>query len=197
MSLIKGHSAPVAGFTMLELAVAASISLILMAAILSAYLFLGRNLIRLTSLEQQEKKARLALTYFSKDVGAATMLTTATVTISSGTTTYAQFVLVPPTGGNVTYTYDTSIDKLTRTDSSGTIELLTDLASFSINYLTITQVANGTAFSTTATAPANPLSVKAVQFQFATAVGTAANGTQATYTAMSPRVLLRNRTILQ
>jgi prepilin-type N-terminal cleavage/methylation domain-containing protein len=193
MSRINAHRS--AGFTLVELLVAMSLMATLMAGVLAAYLFLGRNLTRLVNLQQQERKTRHALRVFSQDVGMASNLTTASSTLSGSTTTAAQFVLVPPTGSAVTYAYSSATGKLTRAEGAGQAqEILTDVTSFSINYFTVSQTLSGTAFSTTLAAPSNPLGVKAVEFRFTTSVGSSAAGTQATYSAMSPRVLLRNRT---
>jgi type II secretory pathway component PulJ len=196
MSRINGHKSATAGFTLVELLVAGSLTVTLMAAVLSAYLFLGRNLTRLVNMEQQQTKLRHALRVFAQDLGTAANLTTATSTISGSTTTFAQFVLVTPTGGNVTYTYNLSGNgKLTRQVGSETVQdILTDITTFSINYYTVSQTLNGTAYSTTLAAPANPLGVKSVEFRVTTSVGSSAAGTLATFRAMSPRILLRNRT---
>ena len=189
---IRGHSSP-RGFTLVELLIAGSLTVVLMAGVLSAYIFLGRNLTRLASLQQQEIKTGHVMRYFSQDLGTASQLTTAASTISGSTTTAAQFVLVPPTGPNVTYTYTSATGKLTR-DTGGTpVTLLSDITSFSINYFTESQTLSGNAFSSTFAAPANAISVKSVQFMFTTSVGSSASGTLATFSATSPRVVLRNK----
>ena len=171
--------------------IATGLMLILTTAVLSTYLFLGRNVTRLSYLQQQEMKTRHTLRVFSQDVGMASQLTSASST---------QFGLTTPAGA-VTYTYTynatTATGKLTRTDPTGAaLDILTDISSFAINYYTESQVANGTAFSAALAVPTNALSIKAVEFSFTTRVGSSAAGTLASYTAMSPRVLLRNRTTL-
>jgi prepilin-type N-terminal cleavage/methylation domain-containing protein len=195
MSRINEHKSARAGFTLVELMVATTLTVTLMAGVLSAFLFLGRNLTRLVNMQEQQTKTRRVLRMFSSDVGTASNLTTATSTITGGVTTYAQFVLVPPTGSNVTYTYNLSGNgKLTRQVGAGTAQdQLTNITSFSINYFTVIDTVNGVAFSPTAAAPSNALGVKAVEFQFTTSVGSSAAGTLTTYSATSPRVLLRNR----
>jgi prepilin-type N-terminal cleavage/methylation domain-containing protein len=203
MSHISDHRPSVTGFTLVELLVAMSLMVTLMAGVLSAYLFLGRNLTRLVNLQQQSTKTRHTLRVFAQDVGAASKLTAATSTISGNTTTAAHFAVLVPTSADgsttktVTYDYLSATGKLTRTDPSGALDVLTDITDFSINYYTQNQTSSGTAFSATLAAPANSLSIKAIEFKFTTSVGSAAAGTQATYSAMSPRVLLRNRTSLQ
>jgi prepilin-type N-terminal cleavage/methylation domain-containing protein len=196
MSPIKGHRSS-GGFTLVELLIAMALMLMLMAGVLSAYLFLGRNLTRLANLQQQEIKTGQAMRYFSQDVGTASQLTLATSTIAGGTTTAAQFTLTPPTGPNVTYTYTSAAGKLTRDTGGTAITLLSDITSFSINYFTELQTMSGAAFSPALAAPANALSVKAIEFKFTTSVGTSAAGTLASYSANSPRVVMRNKSPLQ
>ncbi len=66
------------GFTLVEILIAASLTLILVFGVLSAYLFLGRNFTRLTGTQQQDVKARRALRQFTQDVGTANTFTTTT-----------------------------------------------------------------------------------------------------------------------
>jgi prepilin-type N-terminal cleavage/methylation domain-containing protein len=82
------------GFTLLELMIATAISSVVFIGILSAYLFVGRNLTRLVNLQQQEVASRGTLHRFTQDVGTAgqimtseasqLVLLTATVTLSGG-----------------------------------------------------------------------------------------------------------------
>ena len=201
---------------MIELMVGMSLSLILCAGILAAYLFIGRNLTRLVNLQQQEVKTRHALRVFSQDISVATQLNSATSTINaSGVTTAATFVAVIPTvidsttgnitsTANVTYTYTSGSGKLTRvrSDTADTTTILTGITSFTINYFTTSDVTSGVVFTTNASTspslfnPTTAVSVKAVQFQFTTQLGSSASGTLEAYTVLSPRVLLRNHVTL-
>jgi prepilin-type N-terminal cleavage/methylation domain-containing protein len=60
-----------AGFTLVELLVGTSLALIIMAAVLSTFAFLGRNLNRLALQQKLESEGRQALAYFGQDVRAA------------------------------------------------------------------------------------------------------------------------------
>jgi prepilin-type N-terminal cleavage/methylation domain-containing protein len=184
MSPTSGHNrrgAGRSGFTLVEVMVATSVSAIVFAGIITAYLFVGRNLTRLVNLQQQEVESRRTLRHVTQDLSAAIQLTTATS---------SQVVMTKPTSSGtttVTYTYTSGTGKLARTDSAGTQTLLSGVTAFTINYYN----ESGTAITS------SPHSVKAVEFSFTAAAGTSGSGTLASYTTVSPRVLLRNKTVLQ
>ncbi len=191
---------------MVELMVAMSVSLIVLGGVLSAYLFLGRGLTRLINAQQQEVKSRHTLRVFTDDLSTGNKLTAASSTISSGVTTAASFVVeIPKSGGattSVTYTYSysaagTGTFTRYRADNAETTTILDNVTSLAVNYFTASEVAAGTVFSASRTAPTNSLSVKAVQVQFTTSIGSSASGTLASFTTLSPRVVMRNRGMLQ
>ncbi len=172
------------GFTMTELIVALSLGTIIIAGSITAYLFLGRNLTRLVNIQQQEVKGRRTLKMFTEDVSSAISLTTCTDSL---------IVLTKPTAGassTVTYTYTSgagSTGTFSRTESGTTQTLLTNLTTFDFTYY---NEANSTISNST------PQSVKTIEFTFTSAVGTAASGTLASYTTISPRVVMRNKPLL-
>ena len=169
------------GFTLVEILVASSLAAILMASVLTAYLFLGRNLTRLVNFQNQEVESRAALRYFTTDVGAGIRLTTATAAVLALTKPAASGTTA------VTYTYSAAAGTLVRTGVEGTRTLLSDLTSFEFFYFN----EGGTETS------GSPQSVKAVEFVYTAAKGTAASGTQAAYKTVSPRVVLRNKPVLE
>ena len=182
MSRINGHSsAKRRGFTLVELMVALSLATIVIAGIIAAYLFLGRNLTRLVNMQQQEVKGRRALQMFTQDMSAAISLTTCTD---------AQVVFTIPTASStasVTYTYTAGSGgsgTFVRTDSTGTTTILTDLASFDFSYFSE---------SGSSIASSTPQSVKSVEFTYTSAVGASLSGTRVNYTTVSPRVVMRNK----
>ncbi len=183
MSRTSDHRDRRAAFTLVELMIGMTLALIVMGGILSAYLFLGRNFTRMMNLQQQEVKNRRALQLFTADVSSAIQFTTASDT---------QIVISVQTSGapaTVTYTYTAgsgSTGTLTRTDSVGTQTLLTGLSAFDFNF-----------YAEDGTATTNPTSIKSSQFTYSSALGTAASGTQAGYTTVSARVVLRNKPALQ
>ncbi|HVS51719.1 MAG TPA: prepilin-type N-terminal cleavage/methylation domain-containing protein [Opitutaceae bacterium] len=175
------------GFTLTELMVSLSISAIVMGGVLAAYLFLGRNLERMMFFQQQQVESRRALRNFTQDLSATVQLTTATTsqialtkTITGGTSSVT-YTYTAPTGGS------TADGKLDRVESGATTHLLTHLTSFTFSYFTEAgvQVTNA------------PQSAKSVEFNFASSLGSSANGTSAAFTSVSPRVVLRNRAALQ
>jgi prepilin-type N-terminal cleavage/methylation domain-containing protein len=187
MSRISVHSsarrAGRRGFTLAEVMVATALLAVVLAGVLAAYLFVGRNLTRLVNLQQQEVEGRRALRNFTQDVSAAIQLTNATPT---------NLMLTMPSGAgttSVTYSYlaAASGGRLVRTQAANSQTLLTGLTSFQITYF------NEAGDVVTS----SPQSVKAVELVYSSASGSAASGTQARQTTVSPRVLLRNKPALQ
>lgn len=170
-----------AGFTLVEVMIASALALMIFAAVFSAYLFLGRNLTRLVNFQRQEVESRRALRLFSEDVSAATQITTAAA---------AQLALVRPTNsGNttVTYTYSAADGTLTRVAGAASQTIVTGLTSLSVSY-----------FNSSGSSPGSNLhAIKAVELAFATRAGSSAGGTLAQYTTASPRILMRNKAVLE
>lgn len=161
--------------------VATSLLAVVLAGVLAAYLFVGRNLTRLVNVQHQEIESRRTLRTFTQDLSAAIQLSTATDT---------NLTLTKPAaaGGTVTvsYTYSSANRTLVRTEAGANNTLLSGLTTFTITYYN----------ESGSVVTASPQSVKAVEFAFASATGSAASGTQASYTTVSPRVLLRNKPAL-
>lgn len=187
MSRISAHSSRRRGFTLVELLVATSVAAIVLAGVLSAYLFLGRNLTRLMNTQQQDVQSRRALRNFTSDLSAAIQLSTATS---------SQLVLTKPKAGGTTtvsYVYaapspaTAANGTLKRTDNGVERTVLSSLTAFALTYYNEA----GTAITP------NAQSVKAVEFSYASAAGVASAGTQSAYTTVSPRVVLRNKPVLQ
>ncbi|HUR60618.1 MAG TPA: hypothetical protein VM029_23050, partial [Opitutaceae bacterium] len=108
--------------------VAVSLCAIVFAGILSAYLFVGRNLTRLVNFQQQEVQSRRALRQFTQDLSAAIQLTTATS---------SQIALTKPTASGTTtvsYLYSSGSGTLARTDTAGTQTILRGVTSFALSY---------------------------------------------------------------
>ena len=169
------------GFTLVEVMVATSLAAILLTAVLGAYLFLGRNLTRLVNFQGQDVYSRKALRYFTTDVSSAIQLTT--------TSDVALTLTKPTAGANVTvsYSYSSGAGTLMRTEGATTVKVLTGLTAFSFTYYS----ESGTVIT------GSPQSVKAVEFSYTSAAGSSGSGTRASYTSVSPRVLVRNKQVLQ
>jgi hypothetical protein len=162
-----------------------------MMAVLSAYSFLGRSLLRSGFAGQQESASRTTLYTFSKDVGAAGTISTATASQLVLTNAY-DVTTTPTTTTTNTYTFNSSTGKLTRTVAvtvtatsvvtSTTTTLLTGIASLSFTY----HDSGGNV--TTATN-----AIKLVDIAFTTEAGSNLSGTLAKLPIQSARVLLRNK----
>lgn len=145
-------------------------------AVMYAYSFLGRSLIRLGYSGQLESDSRKTLYTFSQDVGAAQAVTTA------GS---SQLVMTLPSG-TVTYTYSSTAATLTRTLGTATTTLLTGVTKLGFDYFDV----NANSTSTTSV-------VKLIDVTFTTAAGVTTSGSLAQYAVASPRVMMRNKAYLQ
>ena len=91
-----------------------------MAAVLSSYIFIGRNLARLANQQILETEGRRTLANFARDVRLASGL--------SGTPSATSVTLSQPTSTGapttVAYSYDSGAGTLTRTPASGTAQVL-------------------------------------------------------------------------
>jgi len=96
----KSRPKPSAGFSLVELLVGVTLSGAIMAAVLSAYIFVGRNFAKLGHQQTLENEARRTLIYFGDDIRMASGLTD-TANLSA-----SRISLLIPTGiGSNTITY--------------------------------------------------------------------------------------------
>lgn len=197
-----------AGFTLLELVVSVGISMVIFLAVLGAYFYLARNLTRLANTQSLEVANRRTIYLFTRDVSTAKQITATATQIKL-------LVLVPPADpsyqppGNANYpvcktvVFNYSNGTLTRTatppstiapedvsDSTDPrAQLLSGLTNFNFNFYG----ADGSLL----VLPAIGYPIKAVDFVYSTSTGVAANGTQSNYSAVSPRIILRNKPYLE
>jgi Tfp pilus assembly protein PilW len=210
---IRNHSdAPVplpAGFSLVEMMAAMSISMVVIAALLSSYTFLGRNLVRDSNQQQLEVQSRKMLQVFGQDVRMAANIPSfsaneVTLRLPSGSGTsffdvaYAfsasagtyQVPLLRADGTTANYAYTApTAGTLTRIDgTNGAVTLLTGASNFSFRYL------DKLGLSVDPTPPTYPLRVKQIEVSgFTITAGTASIGTQSQYTGASARLVLRNK----
>lgn len=200
------------GFTLVELLVAISLATVLIGGMLSSYLFLSRNLVRDSNREQLETQSRTMLQAFARDVGVADRVAGAYDSANAikqdsswqtmPTSGQVAFRIGTPNDANgtyyyaVIYTYDANADTVIRTVSSGpdsgpppsnfnanTLTLLTHASAFSFNYL-----------DRAANTASNQSGIKQIEVAaFTLTNGSAAAGTQSTFTGASGRLVLRNR----
>ena len=168
----------------MELMIVMTLLAVISLGVISAYLFMGRNLERLAKTQEQDVAARRLLRQFTQDVGAANGFTS----ITSSNLTFT----VPTAGANTTisYIYTSDNSTLTRTDATSAISILKNIdTSASSNGFAYYNESGST---TTSTA-----SLKQIGFTFTTKAGTAAIGTQSSYVIVSPLVVVRNKPLLQ
>lgn len=176
-----------------------TLSGMVMAAVLSSYLFLARSFTRLSNQQVLESEARRTLTYFSRDVQAATGI--------SGTPSATSVTLtLPTTSGTTTvaYAYDSSAGTFTRTPAGGTALLLTryitDNDASTTADLTIRYYDNSSNEYTAATLSAGSYlpSIKQLSLEFSTQTGVSLSGTRTlVYRVASARLLIHNSALLQ
>lgn len=106
------RSAPLAGFTLVELLIGVSLGGLVMAALLSAMVYFARNFARLAQAQALEEQSRLALAWLRHDVGRALAVKPGSAPSSTAVT------LVLPEG-EVTYAFDATARELRRQATFG------------------------------------------------------------------------------
>lgn len=179
------------GFTLVELLISATLAGAMLAAVLSSYVFLGRNLMRLANYHTLESKSQEALARFQNDFSLAQA-------VKSGTTPTATSVTLVLAAGEVTYTYDGTAGSLRRQATFGAnpdLRLLrNDYASctaFAFDYYT---TAAGAPTSQFASGVNVPYSIKRIGARFTLkSPGTLDAATRTTVDFVAPPAALRNK----
>ena len=205
------------GFTLVELIVSLSLGLVVILAVFSTYLYLGRNLTQLSYRNALESQSRKILTTFASDIRNTKSVTSAAAT-NLALTIYNQDATLGsvPTMA-VTYDFSTSganPNKLTRngvplvkdaqdTSISVMIAMLLPTNGKLFSYSTTT----GNTYTTAGTGPTYqatntlvPISIKQVAINFSLQAGDpliqGAQGTLSTYPVASGQMPLINRQLL-
>jgi prepilin-type N-terminal cleavage/methylation domain-containing protein len=179
------------GFTLVELLIAFTLSLVAMAALLSCFVFLARNFTRLANFRTLEQQSRVAQAYLQEDLAAAIA-----VKASPAPTDTALALQLPD--GNVTYTYDATNGRLRRQADFGAIQdryLLSGpgcrCATFAFSYFTASGGSVASQLAPTANAP---LSIQQAQVKFTLETPATENSqTRANYAGGTARLHLRNK----
>lgn len=200
------------GFTLVEVMIGMTLALIVMAAMMNTFLYLGRNLNRLANQHLLETTSRLTLSQFGRDARQAEAASNTADLDSAGPTTAptdsaVKFWNIPTSNGgvtNVTYDFNSITQTLTRSDSaSGTSRvILRYIQYFDLNYFNTWGLPQ-----TSATSPYNQssipnvISIKCVELRVTMRMGDKTNNTTGfmtpEYSAVSPRLALRNRNLLE
>lgn len=175
------------------------ISSFVFAGVLSAYIFLGRSLMRQVNAEGLESRTRTALHYFTLDISSAISITAQNP--GAGVTGTQMTLMVPISITNsvpVVYKTDWSLGTtqgmLERSYNGGTyVVLLNSLSSFSFQYFDSTM----STVTAPTTAPGNPqIDIKQVCMTYTSTAGYAPSGSASNYTVVSPLVILKNKATL-
>jgi hypothetical protein len=178
-------------FTLVEVMIGASLSAIVMAAVLSSFTFLGRNLARMVSYQSLDSESRKALTYLQRDFALAQA-------VKTGTTPTASAVTLVLPAGEVTYTYNSANRRLQRTATFGANQnfyLLNnsscECTSFTFSYFTASGASPTDQVSPTVFVP---YSIKQIQARFILESPTAwSANTRTTLETASSQFLFRNK----
>lgn len=169
------------GFTLVEVMVAAALGAIILAAVLTAFIYLARSANSLNQYSELQMRARRVMLQAGNDLRQATGVTWVD----------ARTLAVTVDGTVVTYAYDAATQRLTRTPAGGTTSTLAaNLVSFQFNAYNLA----GTALDLTSDLTAASNATKIVQLQF-TLRRTGANTADATDREVSARFLMRNKQV--
>lgn len=171
------------GFTLTEVMIAAFIAAIVLTAVLTTALFIGRSAMNIRNYTDMESQARKMLEYFAEDTRQA----------SSVTWNNSNSLTLVVNTANVNYSYDSATLTLTRTLAGSPNVTVTNINAFQFIAYTI----NGlqiTDFSTTAARTTASNSTKQVQISLA-ASRNRQTLTNTTSTVLSARYILRNKKV--
>ena len=189
------------GFTIVEMLVASTLGALVLGAVLSSYLFLGRNLTRSSYQQELEARSRLAMQVLAQDAR-----TTQSVVNASN----SQLVLnvqLPSGPLTVTYAYDSVTGLLTRDPGYTNADaqhppLLRYVTSFDFNYYDFPRspdkdlqtLASDNGYAAGYTPEAQ--SIKQVVMAYTLQRGSAKDGTLTRHTVATGRIVFRNKPIL-
>jgi prepilin-type N-terminal cleavage/methylation domain-containing protein len=188
---VTHRAAARSGFTLVEVMISSALATVVMAAVLSTFVFMGRNLARLASYQSLETESRKALAYLRRDFAVAQ-------SIKNGTTPTTSSVTLVLPAGEVTYTYDSTTRDLRRLATFGPNPDFTllrntscECTTFAFRYFTTTDGAP----TDQATSSVNvPFSIKQIQVRFVVESPASWSAqTRTRYEAASSRFLFRNR----
>ena len=173
-----------AGFTLVEVMVAAFISVFVLTGVITAALFIGRSAVNIRNYTDMETQGRKLLEYFAEDTRQASSVAWA---IGGNSVTLVVNTI------NVTYTYSPTALTLTRTLAGAPNVSVSNVNSFQFLAYTIngTQITNFTTPAACTTAANN---TKQIQISLA-ASRSRQTLTNTTSTVLSARFILRNKKV--
>jgi prepilin-type N-terminal cleavage/methylation domain-containing protein len=170
------------GFSLVEVMIAATLGSVILLAVLTTFLFLGRSAANLRNYTDMESQARKALELFAED------------TRQARTVTWTSADSVTLNVNTVTITYDFSSGSFRRQIASGTpLTLLSGITNFTFLAYTITGNAITDFSTSTARTTANN-TTKQIQISLS-AARTSQTVATATNLVLSARYVLRNKSV--
>lgn len=172
------------GFTLVEVLISSGISSLVVIAILTTFLFLGRSAANIRNYTDMESQARRALELFAEDTRQA----------SAVSWTDARTVTLTVNAASITYAYNASDGTFSRkVGTAAASTLLTGITTFSFNAYTITttQISD---FSTAAARAIANRDTKQIQVSLS-ARRKDSTVVAATNTVLSARFILRNKRV--
>ena len=216
--MIETNNKSAAGFTLVELLIGSTLAAMILLAMLSSYLFLGRNLGRLVNQQLVQSQSRRTLATFTQDVRmtsgivgtpSATSLTL-TLPTNTGSKSVAYYFNNSSATATVTLVgYSTTIlpYNLVRVDgSTGATQVLhTTLLTFAFSYYDSSSNSGTsepdkpyTIFDSSAAGFGSFSGIKQIALTLTAQTGSSTDGTQTpVYQVASSRLVIRNRALLQ
>jgi hypothetical protein len=186
------------GFTLAELIVSMTLGMIVMLAVFSTYLYLGRNLTRLSYRSVLEGQSRKILNVFATDIRNTTSIVSASASGLTLKTIHIDPITKVQTAPVVTYVYNSA--KLSRDpDGSGPVILNNDIGDANVQVPVTIPSFSFLYYNTNGSAvlPNAPISIKQVALSFTLQAGVLAiqgqQGTLSSYPVASGKMPLINR----
>lgn len=185
-SLIRNRRSgrPSAGFTLVEVMVSCLLSALILAAVLSTFLFLVRSGTNIRNYSDMESQARRALEIFAEDVRQASAITW-TTNVS---------VTLTVNAANITYAYSSTDATFSRTDPVGKKNLITGVTSGTFKFRAYN--IGGTELTLVSSADLTAAGVNTKQLQISLESSrTNQTVVAATNAVLSARFILRNKIV--
>ncbi len=172
-------------FTLVEVMIGASLGTIILAGILSMFLFIGRSTANMANYAELESDARSGLEYFAQDTRQA----------SDMTWNSANSISLTVNGATIRYAYNSGTGEFSRTTGGTTTVIIDGINTFTLSGFMITGASVNTSDLSTL-AKRNTASGVTKQLQiYLKAARNSSTVTTATNTVLSARYILRNKRV--
>jgi type II secretory pathway pseudopilin PulG len=173
-----------AGFTLVELMVAAGLSAVVLAAVLSTFLFLGRSGANIQNYSDMESQARKGLELFAEDVRQASAITW----------TSAEQITLTVNAAAVVYVYSSANGTFSRVDASSNRVIVSGIAAGTFKFRAFNVAGAELPLTNAAQLTAATSSTKQLQISLE-ASRKSRTVAAATNTVLSARFILRNKIV--